>query len=776
MNFLHTKKLDFDLFHCKLVSSIQTVCITTLNCIMRHPFILRSCIPPYVFLFTLHTLTSILCCSFRGVAQGTIPPIVFTSRALVKNTSDASPVKNILPGIGGKHRFTLAAPGKLMLRKNADSIITLIDGAKPTRESLNIIDVSDPCVSWDAGKIVFAGVQHRDSSWRIFEIDVDGKHLHQITRTDRKISGEELRISFGEKGAKLFSRYDDTDPCYVPDGRICFSSTRYPQIAAFTDVRATNLYIVNTDGTGLHRITAERNGADEPTIDPFGGRIVYARWWRNPFFPSDKTSSGLTRNIKDAIDIPEHFFRTNFWQALTINADGTDILLYSANRNDRAGSQVYKPYIMKNYDMLAVYHEETSLSKTSGGPHIRVFIKLSSTPRDIFPHDTSQIKSTAQVSRASSPPFATNPVELPDGRILFSYAKDLKQDFGIYVCNPDGSGLMKVLDIPERTELDVEVLLPKKIPPIEKNVAKTFPNDLPPTDEPWTFAKNGTFTFHSLNVHFNGPVDFRAVNTPPVGKPKSIRFFINPQRKKLDGSDEPILIREEKIEEDGSILVANLPAEVPMFEELVDEKGKVVRWDEGVAHVAGFNFGKANEVAECGGCHTGHTAIPLMDEPEFVNIATAAQTNASSFVREGKLECIPAHARDRVARTIEINHAWIANGNQSEWISFSWDEAMKIRKLIFYNPRQSDQSTVQVREAEVVLFLGQKETGRKSIRQEISPDGTRLSLGKLITADSVVINIKGDGFFAGKPRVGLAEVEIDGMRSIDAAEKMYKKE
>jgi hypothetical protein len=64
------------------------------------------------------------------------------------------------------------------------------------------------------------------------------------------------------------------DPCYLPDGRICFVSSRYPGTAPDGRVRATNLYVVSSDGTGLHRITTERFGVDTPTVEPATGRIV----------------------------------------------------------------------------------------------------------------------------------------------------------------------------------------------------------------------------------------------------------------------------------------------------------------------------------------------------------------------------------------------------------------------------------------------------------------------------------------------------------------------
>src|SRR5439155_24772357 len=87
--------------------------------------------------------------------------------------------------------------------------------------------------------------------------------------------------------------YDDTDPAWLPNGQIVFSSTRWPSFAEYDGVRTTNLYVVTPDGGGLRRITSERNGADWPLVDPVTGKIVYSRWWRNQRFALDDLTTLL---------------------------------------------------------------------------------------------------------------------------------------------------------------------------------------------------------------------------------------------------------------------------------------------------------------------------------------------------------------------------------------------------------------------------------------------------------------------------------------------------
>jgi len=211
--------------------------------------------------------------------------ILFVSRNIPRNGSVYYTATGSLPGVQPYSRFQVSAPGKLLVREGNGTIRTLIDGSNPTAASLNLIDVSAPDVSYDATKIVFAGLPAGSYStapvtspgaWRIYMINTDGTGLRQVTFSDRNIDLSQ----FGSV-ASSFVNYDDTDPAWLPDGRIVFSSTRWPSFSMYGAARTSNLYVINANGTGLHRITAERNGAERPLVDPLTGRIVYSRWWRN---------------------------------------------------------------------------------------------------------------------------------------------------------------------------------------------------------------------------------------------------------------------------------------------------------------------------------------------------------------------------------------------------------------------------------------------------------------------------------------------------------------
>src|SRR5439155_25177320 len=176
----------------------------------------------------------------------------------------------------------VATGGRLMVRSAGGSVYPLLRTSR-------LFDVSDPAVSYDGRRVAFAATVAPDSAWRIWTVGRDGTGLAPLTRTDRTLD----LARFGTAAGR-FVRYDDFDPVWLPDGRIVFASTRYPQVAEEGEVLASNLFVVGADGRRLARITSERNGAEEPSVDPRTGQIVFARWWSNRFLPSDQVPSGIT--------------------------------------------------------------------------------------------------------------------------------------------------------------------------------------------------------------------------------------------------------------------------------------------------------------------------------------------------------------------------------------------------------------------------------------------------------------------------------------------------
>jgi len=709
---------------------------------------------PLRFLFVLCLSASLWLDSAADI------PIVFVSRNLVQNGNYYYPPSGLLPGMGPFSRFKVVG-GRLLLREPDGSIRVLVDSTM-NFGGIRLVDVSDPCVFWDASKIVFAGVEHRDSSWRIYEINSNGSGLRKITFSSRNINLSQ----FGAAAYK-FQTYDDIDPCYLPDGRICFASTRYPSLSEFHGARTTNLYVINSDLTNLHRITTERNGAEEPTIDPVTGKIVFSRWWLNIDRPSRLTSNGITRDSNLALtnDI------ANIWQAGVIKPDGDALQLYAGLPDSRNGLHTYKPAVMNDGVLLSVFVPHTPMYYTSGSTGIRWFSKGPGYQHHItgVNQDNMQLYVQNPPSIGTMrPPYAVDPVPLPDGRILFSYAQQVEnQDYALYTINIDGTGLQLFYDIPGKLELNADVLLPKRVPPVIPDGVTEISDELPPTIDPQTYYKNGSFRFDCVNMFTNGEVDQPMTDAPPITKFARIKFFLNFQRTDTLGLDTPIFLASAPVEFNGSIHFEAAPADVPMFEQVVDSLGKVISGTKNqIAHVTGLNYARFGTGTKCVGCHAGHTTIPVpinVYQGQWFNTSTSADVTQSSFLYINDSVQFPgSRVVDRKARNDSIKVNWIANGTQNEFVRLSWDLPIDIQKLVLYNirPNPASGTNIQVTDCEIFLYFENNEVRHIGSTGEISVNGTMITISGEPKIDQAKVIVKSfTGNILGQPRAGLAEVE-----------------
>ncbi len=114
-----------------------------------------------------------------------------------------------------------------------------------------------PDLSWDGRKVVFCFKPHNEKSFHLYEINVDGTGLVQLTD----------------------GPFDDLDPIYLPDNQhVLFSTTR-----GHTYVRCmppTNAFVLaRCDRGGRNIYLTSRN--NEPDYLPSvmnDGRVVYTRW------------------------------------------------------------------------------------------------------------------------------------------------------------------------------------------------------------------------------------------------------------------------------------------------------------------------------------------------------------------------------------------------------------------------------------------------------------------------------------------------------------------
>jgi hypothetical protein len=140
-------------------------------------------------------------------------------------------------------------------------------------------------LSYDARKILFSYKPQRAEGFRIYEADLDGSHIRQITfpPADELERMELYATCQPEQLARQPGRYghwtDDMHPCYLPDGGIVFTSTRSQRsvLCGGHGLTVTNLYRTDRDGNGLHQLSQGALSEFCPSVMN-DGRIMYNRW------------------------------------------------------------------------------------------------------------------------------------------------------------------------------------------------------------------------------------------------------------------------------------------------------------------------------------------------------------------------------------------------------------------------------------------------------------------------------------------------------------------
>lgn len=126
---------------------------------------------------------------------------------------------------------------------------------------------ADPELSWDATRLVFSFKGEPNGNTCIYEIGVDGTGLRQIS--DPAKGSDRYRGSL--------QGHHDITPCYLPDDRIVFLSTRKSGLVPCFDTGVAILHVMNADGSDLHPISVNNVNEFDPCPLP-DGRILFGRW------------------------------------------------------------------------------------------------------------------------------------------------------------------------------------------------------------------------------------------------------------------------------------------------------------------------------------------------------------------------------------------------------------------------------------------------------------------------------------------------------------------
>ncbi|MGL5682210.1 MAG: hypothetical protein ACRDDZ_04035 [Marinifilaceae bacterium] len=154
--------------------------------------------------------------------------------------------------------------------------------------------IRDPELSFDAKHVLFSMRKNIKDFYHIYQIDIDGNNLTQLT--------------FGDG-------ISDIDPLYLPDGGIAFSSSRQPKYCMCNRHIMCNLYRMDANGSNITQIGVSTLFEGHASLLS-DGRLLYDRW------------EYIDRNFGDA---------QGLW---TVNPDGTKHAIYYGNNTGSPGGVI----------------------------------------------------------------------------------------------------------------------------------------------------------------------------------------------------------------------------------------------------------------------------------------------------------------------------------------------------------------------------------------------------------------------------------------------------
>lgn len=634
-------------------------------------FRLRSCLAAALLLSLALSAGAILAVGQNPPAGGdTLPPIVFVSRNRLEtlNNYEVGPPVEVI----GRE---LTPGGALRLLRPDGQMLVL---AGPHN---GIFDVQRPMVSFDGTRVVFSGAKTRNGMWRIFEVRIDGTGLRQLTPEERGVSIPDDPAR-PRQNASTFGRFGDFSPAYLPDGRIVFSSSRYPSVSGSCGQRGLTLYVMNGDGSNLHRIVSTRSGAINPYVMA-DGRILFAMWADNMNVPSFYTE-GLQPLETDTN------FGPSFFEPWAVNPDGagTGRLGFLAGRlNHGSGGGIHYRE-MPNGEIV---YTRRATASFLGSPLASAIAKFR--PGDGEGNSPEGIGDPLNLEA----PHAMMPTPLPDGRILFSYTPEAKVrrdekhrtvaefDFGLYVCNGDFSNMRPVYNEPATDELDAVAVFSRK--------AQTIPDQVrsvPPEDP--TAPITGYAIFENRSVYADLDRRFTSALSPLPGSVVAIDIYDDAQtftttfefpyvRKQM-----PRLVKSFPVNPDGSFR-AEIPADRPVLYFLRGPSGVAARYPGSLGEIRIPMFGheqlRPGEVLRCSGCHRGHMIRPDLSEQAKINLARLAYAVGSSARDSSYMS--PARINDGNIGLENGRYQWVPSATDVwPWVRLMWEQRITAREITVY--------------------------------------------------------------------------------------------
>lgn len=474
--------------------------------------------------------------------------------------------------------------------------------------------IRDPEISYDGSKVIFSMRKGKSDFYHLYEINIDGSGLRQLT--------------FAEG-------VSDIDPLYLPDGDIVFTSTRQPKYCMCNRHIMGNLFRMEPDGANITQIGVSTlfEGHASMLND---GRIIYDRW------------EYVDRNFGDA---------QGLW---VVNPDGTKHAIFYGNNTASPGGVIDARQIPGSDNVVCIFsscHDRpwgamVILDRKKGVDGAEPVV-------DIWPKDSRKLighgnwDAFKHISNMYEDPYPLDSEYFLVSRtITFTKGKGMygvdKSKSGIYLVGRDGT-----------EELIVEGNLSLFDPmPVE---AKEIPNKIP-TMRNFT-STTGQFYVDNVyeGTHMQGV---------KPGSVKYLRVIESLEKRtwtkrdwKGQGAQAPgmnwhsfenkQILGEVEVEEDGSASFI-VPSGKHVFFQLLDKDKKMIQsMRSGVSLMPG-------EVYGCIGCHEDRlSTVPagrkrsmaLKKKPSELSLWNNVEPRKFSFLAEVQpildRHCVKCHDFDR---------------------------------------------------------------------------------------------------------------------------------
>jgi len=374
-----------------------------------------------------------------------------------------------------------------------------------------------PTVSYDGRRVLFVGAKEPDDPLNVWERDIDGNEIRQVTRQARDCL-QSIYIS---------PRYSMNEQ--TPEPMICISGESPDGTRA--------LFTCRTDGSQVRRITFGPNDATDP-LQLSDSRLLFSSTR-----PKASGDSSVLQYARDRSS-----------RLLTVFLDGMDLCAFTADPGEAVS--------------------QTSACETTRGDV--VFVQSDLTPA-VFGSALAAVSRTRslhnQRTLAAGSGQYESPSPLSDGRLLVSYRPDRQSSFGVRIIDEStGTLLRDVFDAPDWHDVDAVVVRPHRRPPGRSSVVNDrldhgflycLDTDIS-DDVAASRVQPGTATHIRIIKALNAkPAD--PAKTPSQNAPASADRRIN-----------ELVLGEFPIESDGSFHL-QVPAETPLRLEMLNASGNRLR-------------------------------------------------------------------------------------------------------------------------------------------------------------------------------------------------------